>query len=218
LTLPPAISETPPVKKGGLFGLGKGAAKPVPKSAVLPKGEDLIESGSGAELGTSPIAAALTGAVIAPGQGLSVSPSAGDGPSIGLGEIFFKGTADPVAADEPDWARRQPGGLALPTDFEVPEQGAPWWLKASVFLLGSMALGGVLSHQSGDALWQKNRKLRAVPTLVSESEGDAAEPGARDLDALRALQEKPAFSLEEPEKGVILRAPSSTSLRNSLDP
>jgi hypothetical protein len=165
---------------------------------------------------TSPIATALSGASLS--GSMPAAPAAGGTPSIGLGEIFFTGSAASDSADDtPDWAR----GGALPSHFEVPRDRAPFWLKAAVFMLASMALGGALAHRSGQALWQRARAERgALPLGTAQPVGggeQAVDRTALDLEELRRLP-PPALPVQpgqDPAATAIL-PPPPPSLRDQL--
>lgn len=95
----------------------------------------------------------------------------GDGavekPQVGFAEILFQSTGT-----------QTPGGLSQGDEWEgegeapewLPEsENVPLWLKAAVFLAGSMMLGGVLTHWSGQAFWQKEPIApKAIPIYDDE--------------------------------------------------
>ncbi|MEZ5385678.1 MAG: hypothetical protein R3F13_09185 [Prosthecobacter sp.] len=86
-----------------------------------------------------------------------------DTPYIGFAELLFKNAdGDAAPPDAPDWARA--AATAPPTlpEHFVSDDGVPMWLKAAVFIGGSMVLGGIFAHFSGDALWLKRRA--AIPS------------------------------------------------------
>lgn len=184
---------------------------PSPKSRPLgeaPAPADAEEGGDGVEV-ISPggaIAAALTGAALTQG----VSTPKPDKPSAGFAELLFQGgEGEPAHPDEPDWARRQPAG-SLPSHFEAPRDQTPFWLKAAVFLLGSMALGGFLTHLSGVALWQK-RKNPPPPHEIRADE--PAADAASDLEKLRPSQ-LPAADADE--EIILPPPPPPASLKKKL--
>jgi hypothetical protein len=181
------------------------ADQPLPMEVTLPGGA---------------IAAALGGVALT--QGLSTPKP--DKPNVGFAEILFTGGSDELTPpDEPDWARRQPSGGASPTPFEAPRDQTPVWLKAAVFILGSMAVGGTCAHLSGDALWQHLQKdparpLEAVegspkPGLPDESGKSSA---AQDLRKLSPSANPPKAPTEPSPTGVTLRPPPSSSLKSKL--
>jgi len=89
-------------------------------------------------------------------------------PSIGFAELLFRGTAETSPATGPDWAKSaddapptiHPDEALLP-----PREYVPLWLRAAVFLGGSMIFGAILAHLSGEASWQKKPAVKAVPVV-----------------------------------------------------
>ncbi|HYF35149.1 MAG TPA: hypothetical protein VD994_07685 [Prosthecobacter sp.] len=110
-------------------------------------------------------------------------PAAPEKPSIGFAELLFRGTEDPSAAQQPDWIKTaadapptiHPGEALLP-----PRDYVPLWLRAAVFIGGSMVLGALFAHLSGDATWQKTRARGTMPATTPArpppSEVKAGEP------------------------------------------
>lgn len=195
------ITEMAPVAKSG-----KAVAAPTNEPFQDPAVETLP---GGA------IAAALTGMALTQG----VSTAKPDRPTAGFAELLFQSNGEQSPPDEPDWARRQPIDDSYPNQFDAPREYVPLWLKASVFLLGSMALGGAFAHFSGKALWQQRSK---EPPAASESAAagtpltdEPLDSTAADRAKLRATQNAPAPHADGP-KGVTLRPPPSTSLRKDL--
>ena len=188
--------------------------KPVatpPESTTSPGPDPVEVTAPGAA-----IAAALSGMALT--QGLS--PAKPDKPTAGFAELLFQGDTEPTPPDEPDWARRQPAGRALPAAFDPESDPTPVWLKAAVFLLGSMAVGGFLAHLSGDALWQKGRPT-PPPTVVTPGAAGKSLPETRstesDLKKLSPSSQTAAPSLDTAEPGVTLRPPPAASLKNQLE-
>lgn len=166
------------------------------------------------------IASALGG--IALTQGLS-NPKP-DKPNVGFAEILFTGGSDELTPpDEPDWARRQPPRGTTPTPFEVPRDQTPLWLKAAVFILGSMAVGGTFAHLSGDALWQRMQKNLPRPLEVIEDsdnlgtkDNGSAENAAGELKKQANSISVPKAATEPTPPGVTLRPPPSSSIKSKL--
>jgi len=161
------------------------------------------------------IAAALTGMALT--QGLTAAKP--ERPTAGFAELLFQSNNDQSPPDEPDWARRQPTDEGFPTSFEPPREYVPLWLKASVFLLGSMAVGGTFAHLSGNALWQQRSK-QPPPAAQAAANGSAplapaGDQTAEDLAKLRATNPSEPPTVASPE-GVKLRPPPATSLRKDL--
>jgi hypothetical protein len=139
------------------------AAKPMTRPLTVPMAPSAP---------ASPIAAALpslpgAGAVLTAG-GLSEPEPA---ESVGFAELLFRG---PTVAGAPvggswgkgaseDFAAGQVGGW--PGD--MPDT-SPWWLKASVFIGGSMVAGALLAQLSGHALWQKMLVPKSPPAATAK--------------------------------------------------
>ena len=95
--------------------------------------------------------------------------------SVGFAELLFRGPGvdgTPVGgawgkgASE-DFASGEVGGWG----GVEPVDSSPWWLKASVFIGGSMVAGALLAQLSGHAIWQKHA-LPRVPAAASQAKGD----------------------------------------------
>jgi hypothetical protein len=80
--------------------------------------------------------------------------------SIGFAELLFQSPSEAAIAK-----RGGHWGQGASESFASGEVGnwgleqqdtSPWWLKAAVFIGGSMVIGAILAHQSGHALWQKS--------------------------------------------------------------
>lgn len=111
--------------------------------------------------------------------------------TIGFAELLFSGGAAEGSASSPavktldapftlTGARGGTWGKGASDDLDTGRVGdwelnqdvdtSPFWLKALVFLSGSMVLGAMLAMLSGQALWQKKRPSSApkpVPAAVS---------------------------------------------------
>lgn len=207
------------------------AAKPTPITEIKPSGK--AASGSTvlprAKNEPSPVEVTLPGDAITSAlggmaltQGLSTPKP--DKPNVGFAEILFTGGSDELTPpDEPDWARRHPSGGGSATPFEEPRDQTPVWLKAAVFILGSMAVGGTFAHLSGGALWQRMPKASAQPAGVLEGAakaGAAGEAGAQDaandLKKLSPAANPPKADSEPTPPGVTLRPPPSSSIKSKL--
>ncbi|HEY1083106.1 MAG TPA: hypothetical protein VGE29_12630 [Prosthecobacter sp.] len=102
-------------------------------------------------------------------------------PTIGFAELLFRDTSITESGQPHDWAKTaadapptiHPGEVLLP-----PNEFVPFWLRAAVFLGGSVIVGAMLAHFSGNALWQKQPQAspvpKAVPVLPDESENGPA--------------------------------------------
>ena len=89
-------------------------------------------------------------------------------PSIGFAELLFRGTSETSPSSGPDWAKSaldapptiHPNEVLLP-----PAEFVPMWLRAAVFIGGSMVVGGVIAHLSGGAMWLK-KTATALPAKI----------------------------------------------------
>jgi hypothetical protein len=92
-------------------------------------------------------------------------------PTIGFAELLFRGTSETSPASGPDWAKTavdapptiHPNEVLLP-----PDEFVPIWLRAAVFIGGSMVAGALLAHLTGDAMWlKKAAPPRPAPAVQS---------------------------------------------------
>lgn len=193
------ITETPPVVTPTNKTSAAPAAEPIHDRAV-----ETLPGGA--------IAAALTGMALTQG----VSSAKPDRPTAGFAELLFQGSGDQSPPDEPDWARRQPIDDGFPSHLGPPREYVPLWLKASVFLLGSMALGGAFAHYSGKALWQqRSTEPPAATAAASPAAEELPNRTEADLTKLRPTSNPPPPPADAPQ-GVTLRPPPASSLRKDL--
>lgn len=129
----------------------------------------------------APIKAAPAALPSLPGAGAVLTAGAipdldGDD-SVGFAELLFRspgvagtpvGGAWGKGASE-DFASGEVGGWG----GVEPVDSSPWWLKASVFIGGSMVAGAMLAQLSGHAIWQKHA-LPRVPAAASQAKGGKA--------------------------------------------
>ena len=103
-------------------------------------------------------------------------------PSIGFAELLFRnGGAEPSPPDAPDWARAAVSAPPTLPEHLIPRENVPIWLKAAVFLSGSMVLGAMCAHLSGSALWQK--KKPAAPVEAAQPHKAPAAVQSRNATA-----------------------------------
>jgi hypothetical protein len=159
-TTPPAVEEP----------------KPRPTAKKKEEKPEPTPTPAAAKSTTRPLTQPLAPAPLLPGAGAMLTPSA-DGESdpvesVGFAELLFRG---PGVAGGPiggTW------GKGASEDFTSGEVGdwdvqlrdtSPWWLKASVFIGGSLVAGALLAQMSGHAIWQKfeQPKKKAVPAASS---------------------------------------------------
>lgn len=112
----------------------------------------------------------------------------GDEPTIGFAELLFRNGGDPSPPEAPDWALAAASApTTLPAHLIVREE-VPIWLKAAVFLSGSMVIGAMCAHLSGSALWQKKRTPAPVEATAP---GQPASAAAVAKPALKAIAVEP---------------------------
>jgi hypothetical protein len=125
-------------------------------------------------------------------KAVTVSPLSSGGapaaekPTIGFAELLFRGTSeDPAGNSGHDWAKTaadapptiHPGEALLP-----PRDYVPFWLRAAVFIGGSLILGALFAHLSGEATWQKPRGRGVTPAtsparpIPSAAQVESPEP------------------------------------------
>ncbi|WP_395731675.1 hypothetical protein [Prosthecobacter sp.] len=98
----------------------------------------------------------------------------GDEPTIGFAELLFRNGGEPSPPEAPDWALAAASAPpTLPAHLIVRED-VPIWLKAAVFLSGSMVIGAMCAHLSGSALWQKKHTPAPVEATAPSQPSTAA--------------------------------------------
>ena len=84
----------------------------------------------------------------------------GEKATIGFAELLFQSPPPEPAKRAGFWGQGASadlaGGRVGGWGIEEPDT-SPWWLKAVVFFAGSMMLGAVCAHLSGQAQWQKTK-------------------------------------------------------------
>ncbi len=107
---------------------------------------------------TSPLSALTSG----------LPSTAPERPSIGFAEALFTGTSQPSDASGFDWVKTAVDAPPTLRDALLPPRDyVPFWLKASVFIGGSMITGALFAHFSGDALWQKSTQSKLPPHVTA---------------------------------------------------
>ena len=97
----------------------------------------------------------------------------------------------------------------------------PLWLKAAVFIGGSMVIGAVLAHLSGDAFWQKARPI-APPSTPSMSgpaipgKTPGLTPSAEPPDHLPVKRPTEIIEDTPPPSGLSLKPPTKSGLRDLI--
>lgn len=172
-------SQTVPVSK---------AQAPVKREVSAPLGIDSSRS--------SPIALTSGGAA-----------RGGDEPTIGFAELLFRNGGDPSPPEAPDWALAAASAPATLPAHLVVREDVPIWLKAAVFLSGSMVIGAMCAHLSGSALWQKKHTPAPVEATAASQPATAAAP-AKALPAAAPMAAPKAIAVEpEVPKAIPVPAP-----------
>jgi len=136
----------------------------------------------------------------------------GDEPTIGFAELLFRNGGEPSPPEAPDWALAAASAPpTLPAHLVVRED-VPIWLKAAVFLSGSMVVGAMCAHLSGSALWQKKH----VPAPVEASAPDrsvSASKAAAPKAVPKAIAVEPPVpkAIPVPPPPLEVSAPPETS-------
>lgn len=188
-----------PQKKSGTKSAQVSGLSPSPKTTPVTKPQVKSESLPPAK---SAVAAALT----------TGGATSGETPNIGFAELLFKsGDRDAAPPDAPDWARAAASAPPTLPEHFVADDGVPMWLKAAVFIGGSMVLGGIFAHFSGDALWLKKRAAAAPPTGVNAT---AAVPSVPAATVPKAVPIEAPVMVAPPDDDV----PSGPGVSLSLPP
>ncbi len=195
-----SITELPPARGNGRPKTG--ALKPV---AAKFKAE--------AALVMSPL-------VMAAPFGASSKPSGPAEKTAGFAELLFQsGRSQAVGTAAPD---TQPDDDADDADWNPDPESVPMWLKAAVFIGGSMFLGGVLAHISGDAFWQKVALkpaapgvAPAAPTVEKKNPGTVSRPVPKAIPVRDDEIDAPAFKIPEPPN-LSLKPPAGANLRELI--
>ncbi|OYW75525.1 MAG: hypothetical protein B7Z37_12900 [Verrucomicrobia bacterium 12-59-8] len=155
-----------------------------------------------APLGSAP-SRSTSGALTSGGAARS-----GDEPTIGFAELLFRnGGSEPSPPDAPDWALAAAHAPpTLPAELMV-RQDVPIWLKAAVFLSGSMVIGAMCAHLSGTALWQKRRPHVPVEATAPHQPATAAAPSRPAPTGLPASAPKAIAIEPEVPKAIPVAAP-----------
>lgn len=157
-------------------------------------------------------------------SGGAARAGSGEDTHIGFAELLFRNAGgEATPPDAPDWARAAASAPpTLPAHF-IPRDDVPMWLKAAVFLGGSMVLGALFAHFSGDALWQKKR-ASAVEALRQPAAGVLVPPAPQlpgatptPAQALAPVPVMPAAEAPVP-KAIPVIDPSSAVMTQRVVP
>jgi hypothetical protein len=155
-------------------------------------------------------------------------PSTGERPSVGFAELLFRGTSVTTPVSGPDWAKTAadaPPTIHADEALLPPDEFVPFWLRAAVFLGGSMIAGAMLAHFSGDAMWQQKAEVSGPQPSVQDIRPSTASPAPRAQPLTKAATVPEALVVPEPaalpppsdpaQGSSLLKAPQST-LRQQL--
>ena len=168
LTSPPSepleasVKTKPAARAGRSAGSAQVQATPMPKEASAP-------------------ALSLTS---------GLAPPAEAKPSVGFAELLFRGTSETEPASGPDWAKTAvdaPPTIHANEALLPPDDFVPLWLRAAVFLGGSMIVGGLLAHFTGQALWQKKGPPPVLKPATQQVEARYTVPKAVPLPKAAAV-------------------------------
>jgi|UniRef100_UPI00378322B0 hypothetical protein len=148
--------------------------------------------------------------------------------NIGFAELLFKNAGgEPTPPDAPDWARAAASAPPTSAEYLMPREDVPMWLKAAVFIGGSMIIGAMSAHLSGSALWQKKRTSVPIEAAKIKSSAvvpaPAAAPEKNVPKAIPIIKSPPVVTAPAesapPTRGVTLSPPSGAgTLREQLAP
>ena len=146
----------------------------------------------------------------------------GDEPTIGFAELLFRnGGSEPSPPDAPDWALAAASAPPTLPGHLIPREDVPIWLKAAVFLSGSMLIGAMCAHLSGSALWQKRHHPAPVEVEVPHQPATAAvptKPVPSPVTAPKAVAVEPEVPKAipvAPPAPVVTAPPDSSDTRGS---
>jgi hypothetical protein len=198
-----------PVRLGGTEPAVSPGLKPRPQTVPVSKAPVKREVSAPFGIDSSrPSPVALTSGGAARGE---------DEPSIGFAELLFRNGGEPSPPEAPDWALAAASAPPrLPAHLIVRED-VPIWLKAAVFLSGSMVIGAMCAHLSGSALWQKKHTPAPVEaTVPSQPSAAAAVAKPAPAPAPKAMAVEPdvpkAIPVPVPTPPLDVTAPPETSV------
>jgi len=140
-----------------------------------------------------------------------------DKPSVGFAELLFRGTSETAPSSGPDWAKTAvdaPPTIHADEALLPPDDFVPFWLRAAVFIGGSMILGGLLAHLSGDATWQKKSPADAPKPAAMEVKTGSETPKAVALPKAASVPQ----AIAVPDPAAAPPPPVSSSNSSLLKP
>ncbi|MFM2169407.1 MAG: hypothetical protein RIS79_3778, partial [Verrucomicrobiota bacterium] len=142
--------------------------------------------------------------------------------TIGFAELLFRsGGGEPAPPDSPNWARAAADAPPTLPEHLLPADEVPKWLKAFVFIGGSMILGALGAHFSGKARWLKKQPAPMPAAVVKPNAAPTSSPAASQPKAISVPDDAPLTPpAETPAKGpgMSLSLPKgATGLREQLN-
>ncbi|MGV3659479.1 MAG: hypothetical protein ACO1TE_04825 [Prosthecobacter sp.] len=155
---------------------------PVSKSASAPPAKRELSAPLNTEIPVTPLTA-----------GGVARASGGDDSHVGFAELLFRNAgSQPTPPDAPDWARAAANAPPTLPAHLIPRDDVPMWLKAAVFIGGSMVLGAIFAHFSGDALWLKRRtEVKPAAAAAAMPTPRIPAPAPAPLPAIRVPETEP---------------------------
>jgi hypothetical protein len=187
--------------------------------AARPRSAPLVQ-----EVQATPMPREKSSGPLALTTGLPVT--SGERATVGFAELLFRGTSETAPVSGHDWAKTAvdaPPTIHANEALLPPDDFVPFWLRASVFIGGSMIIGGIFAHLSGDATWQKKSPLPPAKPAAAEAKASPATPKATALP--KATSVPNAIPVPEPQaaappaiqnSGSSLLKPPSSSLKEQI--
>ncbi len=160
------VKPNEPARAGGTESAVEHSLKPRPQTVPVTRAPVKREMSAplGVDSSRSAPGALTSGGAAKPGEE----------PTIGFAELLFRNGGEPSPPEAPDWALAAASAPpTLPAHLMVRED-VPIWLKAAVFLSGSMVIGAMCAHLSGSALWQKRHVPAPVEATAPREPANAA--------------------------------------------
>lgn len=126
----------------------------------------------------------------------------GERVSVGFAELLFRGTSETAPVSGADWAKTAvdaPPTIHANEALLPPDDFVPFWLRAAVFIGGSMILGGIFAHLSGDATWQKATAAPAAKPTSAEAKINPGVPKPQPTSATPAAPVPKAIPITQPQ-------------------
>ncbi|MES2596261.1 MAG: hypothetical protein V4662_13035 [Verrucomicrobiota bacterium] len=140
---------------------------------------------------------------------------AGEKPSVGFAELLFRGTSETAPSSGPDWAKTAvdaPPTINVHETLLPPDHFVPFWLRAAVFMGGSMIIGAVLAHLSGEAFWLKKTPHSSPPAAQEAKAAGRSTPTAGAIPKAASIPQ----AVEVPEPAALPPSSSAPATGSSL--